>query len=112
MMTQQSIQEQLSKGKPYTVVFLTKGKKFILDKDKAEAMRNQHFGHLFQMRSENKVLVTFGTRENGFVRSIEVYASSDTSEVERLVKQDPGVVAEHFAYEIHLMTGLPGDMLR
>ena len=109
MTSPEPFQQQLAKGKPYVVVFLTKGKNFILDKEEAEAMRAKHFKHVFELRAQGKVSVMFGTRENGFIRSIEVFNSSDKAEVERLVAQDPGVQAGHFAYEVHLMTGLPGD---
>ena len=110
--TQEQIKKELSAGKPYVVAVLTRGEKFITDKAGAEAMRAKHFEHLFQLRAEGKVSVVFGTRENGELRTIELFLLSDKAEVERLVKADPAVQADHFAYELHAVTGLPGDMVK
>ena len=110
--TQEQVKQELSKGKPYIVAMLKKGPKFILDKAQAEAMRGKHFEHLFQLRAEGKVIVLFGTRENGEIRSLEVFVSTDKSEVERLVGEDPAVQAGHFSFELLQMTGLPGDTLK
>ena len=110
--TQEQIRQELAKGKPYIVVLLKKGKKFITDKAQAEAMRGKHFDHLFQLRAEGKVIVLFGTRENGEIRSIEVFVSTDKPEVERLVNEDPAVQAGHFSFELLQMTGLPGDIVK
>ncbi|HTR81720.1 MAG TPA: hypothetical protein VMM58_08820 [Bacteroidota bacterium] len=112
VVSQEQIQKELGKGKPYIIAILKKGKKFVLDKAQAESMRAKHFEHLFQLRAEGKVSVIFGTRENGEVRSIELFQLSDRSEVERLVSEDPAVQAEHFAFELLQMTGLPGDMVK
>ena len=110
--TQEQIQKELGKGKPYIVAILRRGKKFITDKAQAEAMRAKHFAHLFQLRAEGKVTVIFGTRENGEIRTIELFQSPDKAEVERLVKGDPAVEAEHFSFELLQMTGLPGDTVK
>ncbi len=75
-------------------------------------MRAKHFEHLFQLRAEGKVTVVFGTRENGEIRTIELFQSPDKAEVERLVKGDPAVEAEHFSFELLQMTGLPGDTVK
>jgi len=110
--TQEQIKKELSAGKPYVVAILTKGDKFIMDKAGAEVMRARHFEHLFQLRAEGKVSVIFGTRENGEMRAIELFLLSDKAEVERLVNGDPAVQAGHFAFELHAVTGLPGDAVK
>ena len=107
--TREQIQKELGAGKPYIVAILRRGKKFITDKTEAEAMRAKHFAHLFQLRAEGKVSVVFGTRENGEIRTIELFRLSDKVEVEQLVKGDPAVHAEHFSFELLQVTGLPGD---
>jgi len=75
-------------------------------------MRVRHFEHLFQLRAEGKASVVFGTRENCEIRTIELFLSSDKAKVERLLKSDPAVEAGHFAFELHAMTGLPGDTVK
>ena len=110
--TQEQIQKELGRGKPYIVAILRKGKKFITDKTQAEAMRARHFEHLFQLRAEGKVSVVFGTRENTEMRTIELLQSPDKAEVEQLAKGDPAAEAEHFSFELLQVTRLPGDTVK
>ena len=112
MITAEFIGQELSRAIPYTIVFLTRGSKFVTDEAEAAKLRQKHFEHVFQLRAEGIVIMMFGTREDGELRTIEVFATADVAEVERLVKQDPGVQAGHFAYAIHQMVGIKGDTLK
>ena len=111
MITADFISQELGKAIPYTIVFLTRGKNFVTDEIEAAKLREKHFEHVFQLRADGIVIMMFGTREDGDLRTIEVFATADVAEVERLVKQDPGVAAGHFGYAIHKMVGIKGDTL-
>ena len=101
MITADLIERELAKAKPYTVLFLTRGANFVTGKAQADAIRQKHFGYAFQLKADGIILMIFGTREDGLLRTIEVFATVDRAEAERLVQQDPGVQAGHFGYEIH-----------
>ena len=111
--TVQDVQAELAKAKAYTLVFFTKGSREEKqdEANAAQAMHMQHLQYLFTLK-KNNVLSVFGPlTDNGNVRGILIFNSTDQAEVKKHLDADPYIKAGYMAYEIHPWFGVPGHSL-
>ena len=109
--TAEQVQSELSKARAYTLVFLTTGTASGNDEKTAQKTQMEHLQYLFTLK-ENKHVSVFGPlTDNGNVRGIIIFNSTDHAEVKKLLDSDPHIKAGSLQYELHPWFGIPGQVL-
>ena len=107
----EEVREIVSRGKPYTLVFLRRGS-VLHDEQQAAAIRWRHVGYLMGLRAEGKLLVNGPLTDDCEIVGVSIYGETDPATVRAWVEADPGIQAGYLAYELHPWFGIPGDGLR
>jgi hypothetical protein len=110
--TPEFIQKELSKARPYTLVFFLKGKEpENMDEQTAEKNQMIHLQYLFSLK-ENKHVSVFGPlTDEGTIRGILIFNSTDREVVKKLLDEEPNVKAGYLTYELHPWFGVAGQTL-
>jgi uncharacterized protein YciI len=103
------VQQQLAVAKAYTLVFLKKGPKH--SDPNAKNAQMAHLKYLFELKEQGKLAVFGPLTDDGDLRGIGIFTSTDVKEVERLLNEDAHVKEGHLVYEIHPWFGVPGQSL-
>lgn len=109
--TVQYIQESISKGKQYTVVFLKANSTYRGDSRVVEENQPKHLEYLFTLKAQGKLPLFGPFSGSGDLRGFCIFNSPDQEEVKQLIDNDPHVKAGYLTYEMHLWFGIPGDRL-
>jgi uncharacterized protein YciI len=106
------VQAELAKAKNYTLVFFLKGPKEEKENDAAaRELHMKHLQYLFGLK-KNNVLSIFGPlTDNGTIKGILIFNSTDQVEVKKYLDADNYVKAGYMAYELHPWFGIPGQSL-
>jgi uncharacterized protein YciI len=108
--TNELIQQAVSKGKSYTLLLLKHGPNY----DATTGDRDLQFAHLrhqFRYRATGEILLAGPVAEPNDLVGIAIFSLTDKDEVARIMAADPGVVAGRFTFEALDWFGLPGDGL-
>lgn len=106
------IQDQISKGKQYTIVLLKASNATEQrSSQELEAQQTEHLKYLFSLKAQGKLPVFGPFVRSGELRGICIFNSADEAEVKRLIESDPHVKSGRLVYEIHPWFGIPGDCL-
>jgi uncharacterized protein YciI len=110
--TPEYIQEKVSKGRAYTIVFLKAGKKqHSSDPKQAEQKQMEHLIYLFKLKEQEKLPLFGPFTKSGDLRGICIFNSDNAEEVKKLLDEEPLVKEGLLTYEIHPWFGIPGDKL-
>ncbi len=109
--TDEYIQQQIAKGKQYTLVVKKNGPRRNQSEQEVEAIQLAHLKHLFTLREQGILLINGPLPDHPEIRSIGIYNSTDKEEVMQLAKQDPAVQAGRLIVEVYEWFGIPGAML-
>ncbi len=107
--TEDYVNEQVSKGKPYFLVLLKRGPGY--DRMSGQKLQMEHLQRLFRLRQEGKISLTGPVTDDADIRGIEICNLSDIEEVKKLTESDPAVKVGRLIYEVHPWFGIPGDTL-
>lgn len=109
--TTEYIQEQISKGKKYTLVIKRIGPKRDQPEKEAQEIQAAHLRHLFTLKEQGILLVNGPLLDHPEIKGIGIYNSSDKQEILDLASQDPAVKAGRLVNEAYEWFGIPGDTL-
>ena len=109
--TDEYVNEKVSKGRQYILVHLLKGPNYDSDRISQEEIQKAHLRHLFKLKAGGKLLLVGPLIEKSELRGIAIYDVPETVEAKKLVEDDPAVKAGVFVYEIYRWFGIPGDGL-
>jgi hypothetical protein len=112
--TEEKFTENLQKSRPYTVVILKAGPRFVmpgLGRDPAiTAIITQHGRRNMALREAGIMPIVCPIGDGSGVTGVCVFNTSP-EEAQRIYSADPGVVAGVFAFEVHPARSFPGSTL-
>jgi len=106
--TDDFMQEMLSKRRPYTVVILLRTSK--RDAPGADKIVWKHGRRNFELRRDGKVSIICPINTTEAVSGLCIF-STDLAETRRIMDDDPAVKAGVFTYEVYSTRSFPGDSL-
>jgi uncharacterized protein YciI len=106
------IQQAITSGKRYTLLFYRKGPTRGADDADDQRIQIGHLKHMFEMRKKGLLILNGPLVDDDDIRGIGIFATEDIEEVRRLIAADPAVVAGRLTFDVHPWFGLPGDGLR
>ena len=106
--TDEFMKEMLKKTKNYTVVILKATEK--KNEPGSEKIIWEHGRRNFELREEGILSIVCPIRDDSDLDGVGIFSRSH-DEVENIMKEDPGVKAGIFTYEIHASMSFPGDKL-
>jgi hypothetical protein len=104
------ILQKLAAMNQYTLLILTKTAKYD-EPGTRKILQSEHLPYTFKLREEGKLLLTMPIYDTSPIAAIGIYASTEKTEVEEMVKQDPAIIKGIFNYQLLSGIGLKGDML-
>jgi len=109
--TDEYVNEKVSRGRQYILVHLLKGPNYDSDRIPQEEIQKAHLRHLFKLKAEGKLLLVGPLVEKSELRGIAIYDVPDIEEAKKLAGDDPALKAGVFIYETYRWFGIPGDGL-
>jgi hypothetical protein len=106
--TDEYMQEMLAKARPFTAVLLKRTPR--RGEPDADRVVWEHGRRNFKLRAEGKLPIVCPAIDDGEWAGIGIFDAAP-EEVARILKDDPGVKAGLFTYELHPVLGLPGSRL-
>jgi hypothetical protein len=106
--TNEYMQEMMTKTKNYNLVILKTGPQY--DQQDAKATIWEHGRRNFELRAKGKLSIVCPIADSGEVRGVGIF-NVDEIELKQIMDEDPGVKAGIFIYEIHPVRSFPGDRL-
>lgn len=105
------IQDQISKGKKYTLVLKKIGPKRHHTEEEANEIHAAHLMHLFTLKEQGIILINGPVLDHPDIKGISIFNSSNKEEVLALANQDPAVIAGRLVNEAYEWFGIPGAVL-
>lgn len=109
--TNDYIQDQITKGKMYTLVIKKIGPKRDQTEEDAEKIQEAHLKHLFTLKANGILLINGPVLDHPEIKGIGIFNSSRKEEVYKLACQDPAVKAGRLIVEVYDWFGIPGSTL-
>lgn len=108
----QQAEFDMSKMKPYYMVFLKKGPNRNQDSVTAAKIQEGHLAHLAGLYKQGKIDLNGPFLEDGDIRGISVYNVGSAEEAMKLASEDPAVKSGRLIVEVHPWYALQGSVLR
>jgi hypothetical protein len=106
--TDEYMHTMLAQAKAYTVVLLNGTPK--LAEDGAASIVWEHGRRNFSLREDGLLSIVCPVTDGGDLAGIYVF-DTDPEHATRIMRDDPGVRAGVFTFEVHPCRGFPGDAL-
>jgi hypothetical protein len=106
--TDEYMREMLPKARPYSVVVLKQGPRFA--EPGAGGVIWEHGRRNFALRAEGMLSIVCPIRDGSGVCGVGIFNAS-VEETDRIVRDDPAVLAGILIYEVHAARSFPGDAL-
>jgi hypothetical protein len=106
--TDEYMQEMISRTKVYCIVILKAGPKRTMAG--AEKIVWEHARRNFSLRAEGELSIVCPVADGSDICGIGIF-DADPVKVRLVMDEDPGVKVGIFIYEIHTCKGFPGDFL-
>ena len=112
VVTFESVQQTLAKGKQYTLAIMKKGPKpESSDPAIKKKMLMDHLVRLFTLKEEGKLLIFGPVTEEGEYAGIGIFSLTDEAEVKKLLDADPFIKEGNLVYELMPWFSIPGFKL-
>jgi hypothetical protein len=102
------MRQMMGTTRPYSVVILKAGPR--LAEPGAEKIVWEHGRRNFVLRAEGHLCIVCPVNDGSEVKGVGVFAGG-VEEVHGIMRDDPGVKAGLFVYEVHATRSFPGDAL-
>ena len=100
--------EQLAKTRNYSVMILRAGERY--GNEGADAIVFEHGRRNFKLRAEGKLAIVCPVPDESEVCGVGIFTGT-VEETEAIMRDDPGVKAGVFTFEVHPARSFPGDAL-
>lgn len=108
--TPEFIQQEVARGRAYTLVLLKAGPNRSRTPEETAALQLAHLKYLFELRVAGSLVLNGPLTSDTPLRGIAIF-NTDVAEARRLAEADPAVQAGSLVIEAHPWFGLPGDTL-
>lgn len=98
--------------KKYFMVFLKKGEKRDQSPEESAKIQSGHMAHMNTLAEAGKISIAGPFGDDGEVRGIVIYNINNIEEVQKLVAEDPAVIAGRLVMEIHPFWAAQGSTLQ
>jgi hypothetical protein len=102
------MREHLTKSRPYTVVLLHASEAY--GKDGSDKIIWEHGRRNFSLRADGLLSIVCPVTDDTPLCGVGIFPGT-VEEVDALMRDDPGVRASVFTYELHPARSFPGDAL-
>ena len=102
------MQQMLSKSKKYCIVILKAGPN--KNQDGVEKIIWEHGRRNFALRADGVLSIVCPVSDGSNVSGVGIF-NATVEEVQKIMDEDPGVKVGVFVYEIHASRSFPGDSL-
>lgn len=109
--TNDYIEDQISRGKKYTLVIKKAGPIRDQSEKEVKEIQEAHLKHLFTLKEKGILLINGPVLNHPEIKGIGIYHSCDKDEVFDLASQDPAVKAGRLVVEVYEWFGIPGAAL-
>ena len=106
--TDDYMRQMMTTTKPYTVLILRKGPNY--GADGSAAVIWEHGRRNFELRADGRLSIVLPVPDESDVTGIGIFALAP-EETEAVMRDDPGVQAGLFEFEVHAARSFPGDAL-
>ncbi len=106
--TEEYMREMTQKTKPYTIVILHKTLK--ANDPGSDKIIWEHGRRNFQLRRDGILCIVCPVRDSSDMAGVGIFSTS-LDETQKIMKEDPGVNAGIFEYEVHATRSFAGDAL-
>lgn len=110
-MTNEAIMEKVSKGKPFTLVFLKAGDAKPAEGVDVRQMQMDHLAGLFQMEKDGKISIFGPVNNDPVLRGIIIFNTTDKEAIKRQLSVDPFIKSGLMKYEMLDWFSIPGQKL-
>ncbi len=101
----------LAKLKPYLLVLLRKGEKY-LEPETNNIIRNEHLPYVFKLKEQGLMSMTMPLREpESEFAALGILNTTDKAVANNIMLNDPAVQKKVFVFEILNSVGIQGDSL-
>jgi uncharacterized protein YciI len=107
-----SVMAKVARGKPYTLVFLKRGKTIPQKSEAAKQMQIDHLTNLFTMEQEGKISIFGPVANDEKLQGIIVFNSTDKEYIKKELSNDPYIKAGYLKYELLDWFSIPGQKMR
>src|SRR5689334_7656815 len=107
----EAVMEKVAAGRPYILLLLRPGKPLDLSEEEAATAQLQHLSHLFTLESEGKISVFGPVIGTEGLNGIIIFNTSDRTEVEELMANDPHIKGGYLTYELFDFFSIPGQTM-
>jgi len=97
--------------KKYFIAFLKTGPNRAHTEEESAAIQAGHMAHINQMAAGKKINIAGPFGDDGDIRGILIFNVPTLEEVEKLVAQDPAVIAGRLILEVHPWWAAKGSKL-
>ena len=106
--TDEYMKQMLTKSEDYSIVILRKTEK--INEPGTDKIKYNHGKRNFQLRENGIMSIVCRINDESDINGVAIF-NRNPDEVKKLMKEDPGVVAGIFTYEVHHCSSFPGDKL-
>lgn len=106
--TDEYMRQMMPTTKTYSVVILKAGPRY--SEPGAEKVIWEHGRRNFALRAEGLLSIVCPVADGSAVKGVGIF-NAPVDEVDQTMREDPGVKAEIFVYEVHPCRSFPGDAL-
>jgi hypothetical protein len=103
------VQEQISRGANYSLVFFKDGR--VKEDESSKLLKMDHLKNLFRMERDQTISV-FGPLEHEKYRGVIVFNTNDTLMIKKELSKDPFIAKGYMDYEIIPFFSIPGQSLK
>ncbi len=98
--------------KKYFIAFLKEGSTRDQSEEEAQKIQMGHLDHINKMADDNKICMAGPFGDDGEIKGILIFNVPTMEEVQRLVAQDPAVIAGRLELEVHPWWAAKGSQLK
>jgi uncharacterized protein YciI len=110
-MTNEAIMEKVSKGKPFTLVFLKAGEGKPPAGADMKQMQMDHLAGLFQMEKEGSISIFGPVNNDPVFRGIIIFNTTDKEAIKKQLNNDPFIKNGLMKFEMLDWFSIPGQKL-
>ena len=107
----EEVMQKVSKGKPYTLMFLITGKALELEENIVNQLQMQHLAHLFTLEQEGKASVFGPVSNNERLRGIIIFNTASKEDIAGWMANDPYIKGGYLIYELYDFFTIPGQQI-
>ena len=107
----EDVMQKVSKGKPYTLLFLISGRQLDVEESVINQLQIQHLQHLFTLEKQGKASVFGPVSNDERLRGIIIFNTANKEDISQWMADDPYIKDVYLSYELYDFFTIPGQQM-